>query len=335
MAMDRVEGTDRACEAECAGTSSAGLSGLVCNIQRFSVHDGPGIRTTVFLKGCTLRCFWCHNPESIGRGLELQLHPDRCIGCDECSRVCPTGAQEVTADGERVYHRELCIACGACVEVCYAGARELTGREMTVDAVVHEILQDSPFYENSGGGVTLSGGEPVYQPEFSLEVLQRCRDAGIHTAIETAGNVPWEKLALLMPVTDLVMMDLKHMDPEKHQWAVGASNRLILANARRLVETGKPIIFRTPIVPTVNDTPEEIGAIAAFVAELQAMRRAGNGADPAPLSLELLPFHRMAGDKYNSMGLDYRAKDLVPPTKETMAALVEVGQAYGIQVRSR
>ena len=138
-----------------------------------------------------------------------------------------------------------------------------------------------------------------------------------------------------MPVTDLVMMDLKHMDPEKHQWAVGASNRLILANARRLVETGKPIIFRTPVVPTVNDTPEEIGAIAAFVAELQAMRRAGNGADPAPLSLELLPFHRMAGDKYNSMGLDYRAKDLVPPTKETMAALVEVGQAYGIQVRSR
>jgi len=327
--------TDRTNETERAGAVPDALTGMVCNIQRFSVHDGPGIRTTVFLKGCTLRCFWCHNPESIQRELELQLHPDRCIGCDECSRVCPTGAQVVTAEGERVYNRELCIACGACVEVCYAGARELTGREMTVDAVVHEVMQDRPFYENSGGGVTLSGGEPVYQPDFSFQILERCRAEGVHTAIETAGNVPWEKLAHLLTVTDLVMMDLKHMDPEKHQWAVGASNRLILANARRLVETGKPIIFRTPVVPTVNDTPEEIGAIAAFVAELQALRGAGNGNGPAPLSLELLPFHRMAGDKYNSMGLDYRARDLTPPTKEKMAALAEAGQAYGIPVRSR
>ena len=247
--MDRVEGTDRACEAECAGTSSAGLSGLVCNIQRFSVHDGPGIRTTVFLKGCTLRCFWCHNPESIGRGLELQLHPDRCIGCDECSRVCPTGAQEVTADGERVYHRELCIACGACVEVCYAGARELTGREMTVDAVVHEILQDSPFYENSGGGVTLSGGEPVYQPEFSLEVLQRCRDAGIHTAIETAGNVPWEKLALLMPVTDLVAIS-------RYDWMQFKTATLVNIN-RMVVSTVREYAPDTLVAMQVELEPGE------------------------------------------------------------------------------
>jgi pyruvate formate lyase activating enzyme len=312
------------------------ITGLVSNIQRFSVHDGPGIRTTVFLKGCTLRCFWCHNPETIGHDLELQLHPDRCIGCHECVRVCPEGAQTLSTDGEPVYYRELCHACGACVEVCYAGARELTGREVTVEAVVGEVLQDRPFYENSGGGVTLSGGEPVYQPEFSYEILSRCRDEGVSTAIETAGNVPWERLAELLPVTDLVMMDLKHMDPEKHRWAVGASNRLLLANARRLIETDKPIIFRTPVVPTVNDTPQEIGAIAAFVREMWDIRAKinGGGDDPA-ISLELLPFHRMAGDKYNSMGLSYGARELEPPSKETLVALEEAAKACGIPVRSR
>ena len=311
------------------------ITGLVSNIQRFSVHDGPGIRTTVFLKGCTLRCFWCHNPETIGRDLELQLHPDRCIGCQECIRVCPEGAQTLSAEGEPVFYREKCIACGACVEVCYAGARELTGREMTVESVVGEILQDRPFYENSGGGVTLSGGEPVYQPEFSYEILARCREVGVSTAIETAGNVPWERLMGLLPVTDIVMMDLKHMDPEKHRWAVGASNRLLLENARRLIDTDKPIIFRTPVVPTVNDTPEEIGAIATFVREMSDVRARANGGDGQSVSLELLPFHRMAGDKYNSMGLSYRAQDLQPPTKETMVALKEAAEACGIPVRSR
>jgi pyruvate formate lyase activating enzyme len=226
------------------------------------------------------------------------------------------------------------------VEVCYAGARELTGQEMTVDEVVHEVLQDKPFYDNSSGGVTLSGGEPAYQPDFSYEILAQCKEQGVHTAIETAGNVPWDNLRKLMPVTDLVMMDIKHMDPEKHKWAVGASNRLLLANARRLVETGKPMIFRTPIVPTVNDTPEEIAEIAAFVGDLRALRatleKSGdNGAESAPITMELLPFHRMAGDKYNSMGLTYQARDLAPPTKETMARLAEVVGGQEIPVKSR
>jgi len=310
-------------------------NGLVCNIQRFSVHDGPGIRTTVFLKGCTLHCFWCHNPESIRPKLELQLHMDRCIGCGECVRVCPTGAQTVTSDGEMVFYREKCTACGACVEVCYAGARELTGRELSAEEVVAEILQDRAFYENSGGGVTLSGGEPVFQPEFSKEILARCREEGIHTAIETAGNVSWEKLSDVLTLTDMVMMDLKHMDSDKHKWAAGAPNELLKANARRIAETDKPIIFRTPVVPTVNATTDEIGAIAAFVRELQDHRAALYGEAAAPISLELLPFHRMAGDKYNSMGLIYRAKDIEPPTKETMVALAESAAARGITVKNR
>ena len=307
--------------------------GYVCNIQRFSVHDGPGIRTTVFLKGCTLRCFWCHNPESIRPKLEVQFFPNRCIGCGACVEVCPEGAQTFDENGARVFHREKCIACGKCVEVCFAEALVFSGKAMTAEAVVDEILLDRAFYENSGGGVTLSGGEPALQLDFSLEILERCRVAGLHTAIETAANVPWESLMALLPLTDLVMMDIKHMDSDKHRDAVGAPNALLLANARRIVESGKPIIFRIPVIPTVNDTPEEVAAIAAFVRQMQDLRTAQH--NPAPITLELLPFHRMAGDKYNSLGLAYRAADLTPPTKEHMAALVDVAQAQGIPVHGR
>jgi pyruvate formate lyase activating enzyme len=312
-------------------------TGYVCNIQRFSVHDGPGIRTTVFLKGCTLRCFWCHNPECIRPKPEVQFFPSRCIGCAACVEVCPEGAQAFDEHGARVFYHEKCVACGKCVDVCYAEALVFTAKAMTAEAVVAEILRDRAFYENSGGGVTLSGGEPALQVEFAREILERCRTAGVHTAIETAANVPWESLAALLPLTDLVMMDIKHMDSEKHLDAVGAPNALLLANARRLVESGKPIIFRIPVIPTVNDTPEEVAAIAAYVRELRdlrAVRHNGASGDPEPITLELLPFHRMAGDKYNSLGWDYRAADLTPPTKEHMvlltdAALAQVADASG------
>jgi len=306
-------------------------TGYVCNIQRFSVHDGPGIRTTVFLKGCTLHCFWCHNPESIRPKPEVQFFPNRCIGCAACVETCPEGAQSFDENGTRIFDRELCVACGACVDTCYAEALVFSGTAMTAEAVVDEILLDRAFYENSGGGVTLSGGEPALQVEFSREILERCRAAGLHTAIETAANVPWKSLEALLALTDLVMMDIKHMDPDKHRDAIGAPNALLLANARRLVESGKPIIFRIPVIPTVNDTPEEVAAIASFVRELHDLRVAqhdGAAGEPASLTLELLPFHRMAGDKYNSLGWAYRAADLAPPTKELMTRLTDVAQAH-------
>ncbi|MGC9396431.1 MAG: glycyl-radical enzyme activating protein [Anaerolineae bacterium] len=313
-------------------------TGYVCNIQRFSVHDGPGIRTTVFLKGCTLRCFWCHNPESIRPKPEVQFFPSRCIGCGACVEVCPESAQAFDEHGARVFYHEKCVACGKCVDVCYAEALVFTAKAMSAEAVVEEILRDRAFYENSGGGVTLSGGEPALQVEFSRDILERCRAAGVHTAIETAANVPWESLEALLPLTDLVMMDLKHMDSDKHRDATGAPNALLLANARRLVESGKPIIFRIPVIPTVNDTPEEVAAIAAYVRELRDLRvtqHDGASSEPASITLELLPFHRMAGDKYNSLGWDYRAANLTPPSKEQMAILTNAAQAQGVPVQSR
>jgi len=297
------------------------LKGVITNIQRFSIHDGPGIRTTVFLKGCNLRCFWCHNPETLEPKPQLQIFPNRCIGCGKCFERCPNHAH-VQVNGQRQFLRELCVACGACAETCYAEALVLVGQVKTVDEVVEEVLRDKPFYETSNGGVTLSGGEPLVQLEFSYAILERCRQEGLHTAIETAANFPWERLAAILPVTDLVMMDIKLMDSQKHRECTGVPNERILANALRLGEQSQPLIVRTPIVPGVNDTPEEVAAIAAFIARL-----------PNLMYYELLPFHPMGTSKYESLGMDYRARGLKAPPKDKMDALVEVARRYGITAR--
>jgi pyruvate formate lyase activating enzyme len=303
------------------------MNGIVFDIRRFSIHDGPGIRTTVFLKGCPLRCFWCHNPEGLRPKPEIQFFSSRCIGCGECVRACPEGAQGLSAEDGRVFNRELCVVCGQCVETCYPGGLQITGQAMTVEEVVLEVLKDRTFYETSNGGVTLSGGEPLLQAEFSLALLRRCLEEGLHTAVETTGFARWETLAEFLPLTDLFLMDLKHMDEAKHRQATGVSNERILANARQLAQSGKPVLFRVPVVPGVNDTPAEIAAIAQFVQELAAQ------AEPGRIELELLPFHRMATDKYTSLGMDYRARELQTPPKEQMAALAEAARQVGVAVR--
>jgi pyruvate formate lyase activating enzyme len=312
---------------------NAEATGIVFDIQRFSIHDGPGIRTTVFLKGCSLRCFWCHNPEGIRMKPEIRFDPARCIGCGACVAVCDHGAQQMDAEGHRGYNRELCIVCGQCVKECFAEGLVLTGKEMTAAEVAAEVLRDRAFYEQSRGGVTLSGGDPVLQREFSRAILAACRAEGVHTAIETAGNYPWEHLAGLLPVTDLVMMDLKHMDPEKHRQATGATNERVLVTAERLATTtDKPILFRIPVVPGVNDRPEDVAAIGRYVAGLADARRAMSGAQngAAQIALELLAFHRLASQKYASLGLDYRAAEINPPTPEHMAELKAIVAALNV-----
>jgi pyruvate formate lyase activating enzyme len=305
-------------------------TGLIFNIQRFSIHDGPGIRTTVFLKGCPLRCFWCHNPEGLRKKVEIQFSSSRCIRCGECAQACPEGAQVVTPDA-RIFDRKRCTACGRCVETCFAEGLQIIGTWRSAADVVNEALRDRAFYASSGGGVTLSGGEPLLQPGFTLAVLNALHAEGIHTALETTTYCSWKTLSAVLAATDLFMIDLKHLDPIVHQSATGVSNERILANTRRLAQTGKTIIFRTPVIPGVNDTPEAIQAIATYVRELGTLRD-DHGAG---LALELLPFHHLADDKYTSLGMEYQAASLKPPSKEHMFALAETARSTGIQVKER
>lgn len=311
---------DRVTDAIDQGTSMT--EGIITNIQRFSIHDGPGIRTTVFLKGCNLRCFWCHNPEAIRPQPEIQFFPERCIGCEVCAETCTRHGHTFDAAGLHSYDRGLCIGCGECAALCYAQALVAVGQHVSVADVMTEVRADAAFYASSGGGVTVSGGEPLLQADFTYDLLAACRDDGISTAIETAANVAWERIAALLPMVDLVMMDIKHLDSDAHRRATGVPNVRILANAQRLGQQPQPLIVRTPIVPGVNDTPEEVAAIAAFVARL-----------PNLLYYELLPYHPMAKSKYRSLDLDYRADDLLSPTAAHMAALAEVVASQGIPAR--
>jgi pyruvate formate lyase activating enzyme len=310
------------------------MRGYVFNIQRFSLHDGPGIRTTVFLKGCSLRCAWCHNPEGLHRQPEIQFTPSRCLGDMDCVRVCHQGAHEFV-DGKHLFIRELCSVCGDCVDVCVTNALELTAREMTVEQVMLEVLADRAFYERSKGGVTLSGGDPLVQRAFSQAILEQCKAENIHTGLETTGNAPWEHLESLLPFVDLVMMDIKLMDEEKHKQFTGVSNIRILENARKLTERGTTLIFRLPIIPEVSDDIESVQSVAFFIHEIiQASQKIGKYTHEQPY-LELLPFHRLAEGKYASLGKEYPMKGVQPPTTEQMVSLAQAGERCGIKVRIR
>jgi len=297
------------------------MQGIITDIQRFSVHDGPGIRTTVFLKGCNLRCAWCHNPETLHPGPELQVLPDKCIDCKACLEACPQGAHEVTG-GRRVFHRDRCTACGACAAACYSGALVLVGRRMAADEVMAEVLEDRVFYETSGGGVTVSGGEPLSQREFARGILDRAKQEHLHTAVDTNLASPWQDVAALLPVADLFLVDVKMMDSARHTRWTGAPNALVLENARRLSREGVRMVVRTPVVPGVNDTVEQIGAVADFIR-----------AFPNLEYYELLPYHPLGTGKYRSLGMDYAMEGLTPPKPDTMQALAEAAGERGIAVR--
>lgn len=279
------------------------------NIQRFSIHDGPGIRTTVFLKGCNLSCFWCHNPESIRPQKQVQFFPQKCIGCGNCFEACPVHAH-IMKDEQHVYDRSLCERCGKCVDLCYANALEMAGELKTVNEVLDVVERDRPFYDNSGGGMTLSGGEPLLPLSFSKALLEEGRQRGFHNAVDTAGNVSWDCFEEVLPLVDLFLYDLKHIDADRHREATGVENQRLLQNLSRLSETDKEVWVRIPLIPGFNDSPEVISAMADLLAGLPDLSR-----------VELLPFHRLGEGKYASLGESYPAADLPAPTEEQVKAL--------------
>jgi pyruvate formate lyase activating enzyme len=286
------------------------MTGLLFNIQRFSVNDGPGIRTTAFLKGCPLHCRWCHNPESISPHKELILRDDRCVRCGDCMKLCKNGA--ITEEGGAyVTSRERCKQCGDCTKLCYAEAREIVGYDVTVDELVKEVEKDRVFFDESGGGVTFSGGEPLLQHEFLIAALKACKQRGLHTTVDTTGFTSAPILENVSEYVDLFLYDLKTLDNEEHEEYTGVSNRVIVDNLRLLSRRGKNVKVRVPVIPGVNDRPEDIHEIGMFVASL------GNIPE-----IQLLPYHQTGVDKYHRLGVEYKMSRTSSPSVDRMNEIV-------------
>lgn len=268
------------------------MKGIIFNIQRFSLQDGPGIRTTVFIKGCPLRCKWCHNPESWRMQPEISYNSSKCIGCGNCVKVCPNGVHAINKKGIHTLMRSNCTLCGKCILACPYEALEIAGAERSVHEVIAEALKDKPFYQASGGGLTLSGGEPFSQPEFTYELLREAKAEALHTCLETCGHAPWEDIRRTMEYTDLYLYDYKMTDPEKHKAMTGVDNKNILANLHRLLAQGAAIVLRCPMIEGINDTTEHLKAIAALYKQYPMLR-----------GIEIMAYHNLGVDKGTHVGI--------------------------------
>jgi pyruvate formate lyase activating enzyme len=297
--------------------------GIVFNIQRYSIDDGPGIRSTVFLKGCPLRCLWCSNPESQKAWPEVAHRDSLCNKCGRCREVCSVQAITIDAKGVHI-SRRLCNTCGKCVEVCNLGALQFFGKEMHVEEVFHEIQKDIQYYNGSGGGITISGGEPLYQPEFTIALLKQCQDKGIHTCIETSGYAEASVLEAVLPYTSLVLFDLKHMDPVIHQKLTGLSNKVIIRNLKLIIAKGNPVIIRVPVIPGKNDSSEELTAIARTVASMNQLRK-----------VDLLPYHGFGMGKYQMLDQRYQLSQLVRPTDIELQRSKQIFEAFRVDCEIR
>jgi pyruvate formate lyase activating enzyme len=286
------------------------ITGLSFNLQKFSTEDGPGIRTTVFLKGCPLGCVWCHNPEGRSAAPELMWFDVRCIGAYDCIAACPEDALRLTPDG-MIIDRARCTVCGDCAQACPSAALEVIGILWTPDELVEALLRDEVFYETSGGGVTFSGGEPMRQVDFLYEVMSLCKDAGLHVALDTCGAFPWERYERVLNWVDLVLFDLKIMDPEKHELATGIPNKRILDNAKRFAGRGIPMWIRTPIIPGYTDDLENIAAIGAFIREYL----------PTVERWDLLAYTNLGRPKYHRLDMPYILEDAPLLSRQFMEAV--------------
>ena len=287
------------------------MKGRIFQIQRFSIQDGPGIRTTVFLKGCPLQCLWCHNPESRSPKRQLFFSPAQCIGCGECFERCPQHAHQME-NGVHALDREACVACGVCTEHCYTGALEMVGRDVTVEEVLAEVLKDRPFYETSGGGMTLSGGEPLAQFEFSRAILTAARASGLHTCVETSGFAPFANLSALLPLVDLFYIDCKETDPARHLEYTGVPRAPIVENLTRLDALGAVTTLRCPIIPGLNAREDHFQGIVALANRLQHVKE-----------VQLLPYHPLGRSKLERLGQPDSNPDWHFPEKAEVETWIE------------
>lgn len=303
-----------------SGQSKENMVGLVLQIMRFCLHDGPGIRTTVFLKGCPLRCWWCHNPESHSFQPEIAMYSERCIRCGKCLEVCSEQAISLAGD-LYVLEASKCNLCGACTQFCPAEALQIIGRSMSVADVMQEVRKDLIFYDQSGGGVTFSGGEPFMQPAFLLALLKACQEEQISTAVDTCGYVALDILAEISSLVDLFLFDLKLIDSKRHQYYTGVPNELILSNLKYLAALKREVVVRIPIIPGVNDDPENIRQSGEFVKSLGLKK------------VHLLPYHKGGTGKYERLHREYRLKAITPPSSDKIDSVTYLFKKMGLEVK--
>ncbi len=289
--------------------------GIVTEIERCSTVDGPGIRTVIFLKGCPLNCLWCQNPETISLHPQVIWDSKQCIGCGKCIEACPKSAITLT-EGKIVTDRSLCLNCGKCTEVCSSQARRLMGKTMTTDELLAIAMRDKIFYDKTGGGVTVSGGEPTIYSEFLLGFFKKCKEYSIHVALDTSGFVKWKVLKEILKYVDLLLYDLKQIDLGKHISYTGVSLNVILENLRKSDNIGSPIWIRTPVIPGYTDSEENIAGIAKFIANLKHVER-----------YELLLYNPLAEQKYLWLGKEYKLEKLRPSTKKKMQELKKIAES--------